>query len=219
MAKQRNSFLGNLSQDPTSKVYGEDLSVMEKLPALPKLDESQQQEIDSEVARQKEIEAKLEENEKRITEQKEQEKYAPKNPLEQEISTELPKDKYKGYKDVKTQIEKLEDKNWAKTADKNSKFLDENGVNIFAPVYWLADAVTPNTMGMSDTEKVKYKELQKERRAIEMPIAKNRLERVQAQLDKMNSDRGAWNNKVDEYQNSDIPYLKKYLVRTILRMI
>lgn len=210
MAKKRSYLQGQI-ENPNSQMFGANNPFVE-IAKLPKLTPQQQADMDAEVAQQKEIEKQLEEYEAKLKEQAEAERLAPKNEFEAEIASQVPKETYKSYKQVKEEIGKLENKNWIKQVDKTSSFFDDNGINPMAPLYWLADAVTPNTFNMSDAEKKKYKELTKQRRAIEMPIAQAKLKQVQEDLKKMQSDREAWNKSVDDYHaKSNKPFWERAL--------
>jgi hypothetical protein len=205
MAKRRSWLQGQI-ENTNSTLYGQSDLTFDKPLNLPKLDKEQQDFLEEDVNKQKEVEQQLHEYEQKLAEEKDNEKYAPKTEFEATVAKEVPKEIYKGYKDIKDKIAKLENKNWAKTADRNSSFIDENGIDLFAPIYWLADAVTPDTMGMSDNEKKQYKELVKQKRVVEEPIAQAKLKNVNDHIEKFKSEGPQidWNDINRNMQNAGV---------------
>lgn len=225
MAKKR-SFLQSLNQDPTSKTFGSQdyNTAFGKLPELDKLSEEDKFNLDAEIAQQTLMEEQLANAEKVAIEQEEAKKYAPKDALEEDVASIIPQEKFKNYKDIKERIASLENKNKAKTADKNSSFFDENGVNLLAPVYWLADAILPDTTGMTKNEKKEYKDLITQRSNVETPIALAKLKQVDTQIKSMQTripdpaNPGKYYTQTSEENNSAMDILtsqKKVLEKFI----
>jgi len=187
MGKKRAYIQGQV-ENPLSSIYGNE-SVLAKMPEMPKLTDEQLNEIDAEVAQQKEIEKQVGDYEAQVQQQEEQKKLEPKDGVEQVLFDKGDTPNLKTLKGIKEEMSKLESLNVVKQADKNSSFSGNTGLtplstglNFMKPFYWLADALTPDTAGMGK-DKQKYKDLIKERRKIETPIAIEKLKEVNAQLE------------------------------------
>ena len=94
----------------------------------------------------------------------------PVDRVEEIIKEDKGEDKLIEFKKNKNKIEELLKENTARQANLNSSLVDDNGINLFSPLYYLWDTFSPDTSGMSDNQAVEYTQLVKKQK-LDLDIA------------------------------------------------